>query len=64
MFIVTQNDNSDARLAHLEQQVAELRAEIAALKAANEPTDRKAYMKNYMARRRAEEKAKRQEAQG
>jgi uncharacterized coiled-coil protein SlyX len=26
MFIVTQNDNSDARLAQLEQQVAQLEA--------------------------------------
>jgi uncharacterized small protein (DUF1192 family) len=53
MFIVTQNDNSDARLAQLEQQVAELRAEIAALKADRQPTDRKAYMRAYMADRRA-----------
>jgi hypothetical protein len=54
MFIVTQNDNADARLAALEQQVAELRAEIAALKPAAK--DRKEYMKNYMAKRRAKER--------
>jgi hypothetical protein len=53
MFIVTQNDNSDARLAQLEQQVAELRAEIAALRAEQQPKDRKAYMRAYMADRRA-----------
>jgi hypothetical protein len=56
MFIVTQNDNSDARLAALEQQVAELRAEIAVLKAANEPKDRKEYMRDYMRRKRAAER--------
>jgi hypothetical protein len=52
MFIVT-NDNSDARLYALEQQIAEIRAEIAALKADRQPKDRKAYMRAYMADRRA-----------
>ena len=56
MFIVTQNDNSDARLAALEQQVAELRAEIAALRAEQQPKDRKEYMRDYMRRKRAAER--------
>ena len=56
MFIVTQNDNSDARLAQLEQQVAELRAEIAALRAEQQPKDRKEYMRDYMRRKRAAER--------
>lgn len=64
MFIMT-NDTSDAQIAHLQAVIAELRAEIERLRSAQQPTDRKAYMKNYMARRRAEEKmkaAKQQEA--
>jgi hypothetical protein len=72
MFIVTQNDNSDARLARLEaaqqalterleQQIAELRAEIAALKAEQQPTDRKAYMRDYMRRKRAAERGEQQQ---
>ncbi len=56
MFIITNNDSADARLAALEQQIAELRAEVAALKAGQQPTDRKAYMRDYMAKRRAEQK--------
>jgi len=59
MFIVT-NDNSDGQLLHLQQQIDELRAEIAALKAtapAETASDRKEYMRRYMAKRRAEKKA-------
>jgi cell division protein FtsB len=41
------------RVAALEQQIAELRAEIAALKAEQQPTDRNAYMRDYMRQRRA-----------
>lgn len=62
MFIVT-NDNSDARLYALEQQIAELRAEIEQLKAAALPKDRREYMKNYMAKRRAAERSNAREAQ-
>ena len=65
MFII-QNDNTDAHLIRLQQQIDELRsearimrAEIDRLKAGAHPAkpDRKAYMKNYMAKRRAERKA-------
>lgn len=56
MFIVT-NDNTDGQLLHLQQQIDELRAEIERLKAEQQPTDRKEYMRSYMARRRAEAKA-------
>lgn len=68
MFIVT-NDNSDARIQHLQQQIDELRsearimcAEIERLKAAapnDQPAefDRREYMRRYMAKRRAEKKA-------
>lgn len=61
MFLIT-NDNTDAHLIRLQQQIDELRAEIAALKAAKpeEPaSDRKEYMRQYMAKRRAEKKATR-----
>jgi len=68
MFFVT-NDNSDGQLLALQQQIDELRAEIERLKSADAPSsnasfaeatassDRKAYMRRYMAKRRAEKKA-------
>ena len=58
MFII-QNDNSDARLLAMQQQIDEIRAEIDRLKAHADaaPADRKEYMRSYMARRRAEAKA-------
>lgn len=64
MFIV--QDNSDGRLLHLQQQIDELRAEVERLKSAapnarsaeaDASTDRREYMRQYMAKRRAEKKA-------
>ena len=64
MFII-QNDNTDAHLIRLQQQIDELRSEARIMRAeidrlkADPPAkqSRQEYMRAYMAKRRAERKA-------
>lgn len=56
MFIVT-DTTPDPRLAELEQQVLELRAELERLRAAEQARERQDTMRDYMRRKRAAGKA-------
>ena len=54
MYFITEDNGLDARLARLETELEAMRAEIEALK---RPAGRREYMRDYMRRKRAGQRA-------
>ena len=54
MYFITEDNGLDARLARLEAELEAMRAEIEALK---RPAGRREYMRDYMRRKRAGQRA-------